>query len=535
MRLRTLAMAGASILAVVAIPAKANAAPGGRPLGACTLEAIQPALAANVHIESIDLKPTAGAQSSYCRVSGYVDEGSHIGFVLGLPSKWNSKFLFLGVGGFAGTPGAVDDGVARGYATASTDTGHKGDGSRDIAWALNNRPAVVNHYQRAVPLAVATAKIIIAAYYGTKPSYSYFDGCSGGGRQALVEAEDYPEEFDGIIAGAPAWDYTKLFMTFVENSNYVLAHPASWIPPESFDAIDAEVLRQCDKSDGVQDGMIADPRQCRPNLKKLLCRPGASADGCLTGDQIAALEYFSRQRSAAEVRAGWASYPLSGSDSNAFGYGLPRWIFSTKPLVRDASGRVSFAVDAEPGQFALGTRFLRYIVRNDPDFDYRTFSIARDAEQLERQMSPMTNADRTDVGAFVRRGGKLMIWHGWSDWAIPAEMSIDLYGRIQRDTKNHGSKPLSEAVRLFMVPGVQHCQYGSGLTEFDRIGALERWVERGEAPDQMVAAQVERGAVRRTRPICAFPKVARYRGTGDVNDAANFDCANPTKSQSGGT
>jgi feruloyl esterase len=519
-------MAGTAILAVTALTASTHAAPPDRPLGACTVEAIQPMLAPNVHIESIALEATADMQSSYCHVAGYIEDGSPIGFVLGLPAKWNGKFLFIGVGGFGGVPGNIDAGLLRGYATASTDTGHKGNWVDDGSWALNNEPVVVNHFQRAVPLSVAVSKAITAAYYGRKPRYSYFDGCSGGGRQGLLEAQKFPEHFDGIMAGAPAWNYTKLLMTHVEHTSYLLTHPTGWIPPEKFAVIDAEVLRQCDMADGLKDGMLADPRQCQPNLNKLRCRPSASGTVCFTADQVAALEYFSRPQSTVDIKAGMASFPLTGSDSDAYGYGMPAWKFGLKPPVREADGRFHFDAEAKPLQF-LGVDFLRHIVHNDTNYDYRRFKIAKHGEQLEREMAPLTNADHTDIGPFVRRGGKLMLWHGWSDHAVPAEMSIDLYGRIRRDTRETGGQPLDQSVRLFMVPGLQHCQWGTGLTEFDRISALERWVEQGEAPDQMLGKQLERGAVKRSRPICAYPKVARYRGVGDPDDATNFECAGP--------
>lgn len=527
MRLRTWTMASVTALVAAAFPAAAHAQPSSRPLGSCRAEVIQPTLASNVHIELTALRRTLDAQSSYCQVSGYIDEGSRIGFVLGLPAKWNGKFLFVGIGGFGGVTGSIDAGLAQGYATASTDTGHKGSPTDDASWALGNRPAVVNHFQRGVPLAVDVTKAITETYYEKRPNYSYFDGCSGGGRQALWEAEKFPEQFDGILAGAPAWNYTKLMMTMVENTNYMVNHPKGWIPEEKFAAIDAEVVRQCDAADGINDGMLADPRQCRPNLKKLLCTPQSSGKDCLTADQVGALEFLSRPRTPAEQKVGWAGFPLTGSESNAYGDGMPRWKFGSKPPIKGADGRVNFPSDGGPLQL-LGTNFLRNIVRGDPSYDYHNFSVDKDGQQLESEMTPLTNADQTDIAPFVQRGGKLLIWHGWSDPAIPAEMSIDLYGRIRRDTKAIEGKSLDQSVRLFVVPGLQHCQWGSGLTEFNRISALERWVEKGEAPDQLFAEQVAHGSVTRSRPICAFPKVAHYKGAGDINDAVSFECSEAT-------
>jgi feruloyl esterase len=500
----------------------------------CSAASIEPRASSWVQIESVTHVAATADVPAHCAVAGFVDHGTHVGFSLALPDAWNRKFLFLGVGGFAGVLQPLQRGIVKGYVTATTDTGHKGASLEDATWALNNPAGIVNHYETSVEVVTHAVKDLTAIYYGAMPERSYFEGCSAGGRQGLIEAQRFPATFDGIIAAAPAWNYSKLLVSFIENGNEILKSPDNWIPPDTFAAIDRAVLQQCDALDGVQDGIVTDPRRCKPDLKALLCKGGTKAASCLTGAQIQTIGKLVAPEFAKD-RPGYFGFYLTGSDaSGGYSWGWPEWFFGTVPLQRDAVGTLNFARNVlpegaqrgnGPNQFVLGQQFFRYMVLNDPGFDARTFDIRTDAAKLESRMGELLDADDTNLDRFVRSGGKLLIWHGWSDPAIPPDMAIDLYERIRRDTRGSiGQPPIEESARLFMVPGVQHCGGGTGLIAFDPLPALEEWVEHGKAPDRIVAAQVVEGKSTRSRPLCPYPKIARFRGVGNPEAADSFDC-----------
>jgi feruloyl esterase len=505
----------------------------------CTVERIASMAGPSIRIESAATVAAQAPVPAYCAISGFIEHNTRIGFSLGLPREWNRKFLFLGVGGFAGVPAPLQGGIARGYATASTDTGHQAASVEEASWALNNPAGILNHYESSVELAAVMLKELISAWYGARPLHAYFQGCSAGGRQAVVQAERFPDSFDGIVAEAPAWSYSRLLVSFIENGQEILKSPANWIAPGAFAEIDRVVMAQCDALDGVQDGIIEDPRACKPDLGKLLCstRPNGSAGGqgavCLTPAQLGMLRklvspVFARGHS------GFYGYPLSGSDRGDASWGWSEWFFGTLPPVPDRSGKLNFRGDVlpegadrgkGPNQFLLGERFFRYMVMNDPEYDARTFQLTRDMPHLQERLGAVLDADDTDLGPYIRSGGKLLIWHGWSDPAIPPSMAIELYTRILQDTRRQlGQSPTAEAVRLFMVPGVQHCGGGNGLTDFDPLAAMEDWVEHGQAPDRITAWQRVEGKRVRSRPLCPYPKTPRYQGSGNPDEAANFDC-----------
>ena len=511
----------AAIIAVAACPAfglvppvvaKAAAPP---PTTVCSQERLQEIFGPGAMIDGAAKVAASGSQSAYCAVTGSIERDGRIGFTLGLPDQWNRKFLFIGVGGFAGKPAPLSVGLARGYATASTDTGHIGN-STEAKWALGDPTAVRNHFEVAVELVAVTTKQAAAAYYGSVPVHAYFDGCSGGGRQGLVEAQRFPDAFDGVIAGAPAWNYTKLMAQFVENSRFIHQAPQNHIPPEVFGAIDREVLRQCDETDGVADGIIMDPRACNVDLRTLLCRPNSAGPDCLTPAQLAVVDQM-RRPGYARPDSGFHGIFLTGTDGRDLGW--YSWYFGIPP----AFPGLELPAD-QPLATKLGIEFIRNIVTHDPEYDWTKFAIAEDSSTIDRVLGDLPNADDTNMGAFFRRGGKLLLWHGWADPGIPPGMSIDLYDHIRRDTKGPLGEPVDASVKLFMVPGMQHCASGSGLTEFDRLSALEAWVERGEAPQAIVATQVVDGRPARTRPLCPYPKVARYKGKGDPDTASSFEC-----------
>lgn len=508
------------------------------PAERCTVEGVQRMAGAKLVVDTATPVAATSGLPAYCAVRGHIDRGSRIGIAAALPAKWNGKFLFYGIGGFAGVINPLDqppqsEGLIRGYATATTDTGHQSKTVEDATWALDNPAALINHFDDSVDLSAQAAKGLVAAFYGRVPSRSYFDGCSAGGRQAIVEAERFPTTFDGIVAAAPAWHYSALLSTFLLNARTILRAPANWISPETFAGIDREVLAQCDGVDGQVDTIIMDPRRCRIDLGRMLCKPGVTSTSCLTPAQIATLQNIIHPPYARPGN-GYFGYRLSSSDRSGPFFGWPDWMFGTHSPVRDATGRLNFATHVlpegadrgrGPAQFLLGEQFFRYMVMNDPRYDGRDFDPVHDLAVLQQRLGPYLDADRTDLGTFVRAGGKLLIWHGWADGAIPPEMSIDLYQRILRDTKPvPGQIPVDAAVRLFMVPGVQHCSWGAGLTQFDTLTAIEQWVEQGRAPERIDATQLVDGKPARSRPLCRVPKQAVYRGSGNPDDAASFDC-----------
>jgi feruloyl esterase len=499
----------------------------------CRADYLQRIAAPATHIQTAVHVPASAGVPAHCAVTGFIDNGSRIGFSVGLPDAWNGKFLFLGIGGFAGVLSPIAPGLARGYATATTDTGHQGASLEDARWALHAQGAVVNHYEWGVERTAQMAKSLLNAYYGAVPKHSYFQGCSAGGRQAMVEAERFPSTFDGIVAEAPAWNYSKLLSTFIENGKEILRTEQNWIPPSMFDKIDREVLRQCDRLDGVADGIVMDPSRCHPDLSSLSCKADGDKD-CLTAAQLAIIDKLVNPPFAKD-HPGYYGFYLTGSDRDVgYSWGWPEWFFGSLPPMRDANGRLNFRPDVlppgpergkGPNQFILGEQFFRYMVAGNPAYDARDFELERGAEDLRSAFGDMLDADSTNLGRFVRAGGRLLIWHGWSDPAIPPGMSIDLYERILRDTPRlPEGTAASEAVRLFMVPGVQHCGGGTGLTLFDPLRAMERWVEGGQAPDRMNASQIVDGKPVRTRPLCAYPRSAKYSGAGSTDDASNFVC-----------
>ncbi|MET0295014.1 MAG: tannase/feruloyl esterase family alpha/beta hydrolase [Phenylobacterium sp.] len=506
----------AAFVAVMALAAaQPAAAQNTQDSSGCSVERLQRMIAPSARVLSAVWKSAAGGVPAHCAVTGYIQHDGKLGFALGLPETWNHKFLFIGTGAFAGAPGDLTPGLRRGYATASTDTGHADRDSMNASWAIGDLAAVRNHFETSIALVPPAMKQVAAIYYGAAPAYAYWDGCSGGGRQGLMTAQRYPDMFDGIIAGAPAWNYTKLFIGFIEHTKLITRSPDNWIPAEIFDAIDREVLRQCDPLDGVVDGLVDDPRVCHPNLSALRCKPKAAAASCLTDAQLAVLEEIQHPRFATPG-SGYYGYLLSGADAPQLGWS--RFIFGDHP----EAGQPGKPVVSPAAR--LGVGFLRDMIKQDHNYDWRAFSAKADGPALERAWGSLTNADSTDLSRYVRGGGKVIIWHGWADPAIPAQMSIDLYSRIQRDTKGPLVPPTDESVRLFMAPGFQHCRGGTGFTEFDRLTALEDWVEQGRAPASIIATQLVDGQPRRTRPLCAYPKTARYTGRGSQDDAANFVC-----------
>lgn len=441
---------------------------------------------------------------AFCRVAGLI--APEVKFELWMPAQWNRKLLAVGNGGLAGSINfrQMAEPLQRGYATGSTDTGHQGAGN-DASWALGHMQRVIDFAHRAVHATAQADKAIIEAFYGAQPSHSYFSGCSQGGQEALMEAQRYPRDFDGIIAGDPAnfWTHNQVshlwMVTSTQGDSYI---PASKIP-----LLAAAVNNACDALDGIKDGILNDPRKCRFDPETLRCK-GGDEPGCLTGAQVQAVQKIYRG-------PGEAIYPglLPGGEAGPGGWS--QWMSGP----RAGAG----------GHANLGLPFFKYIVFEDPDWDYHSFAFEvpagfdNDVEFLDDKLASIFNATNPDLSAFRANGGKLIQYHGWSDPDITPLNSINYYESVAQATPG-----ASDFYRLFLVPGMQHCQGGPGPSKFDMIGALDQWVEHSTAPDRVVASHATAsGAVDRTRPLCAYPKEAQWTGSGSTDDAQNFVCALP--------
>ncbi len=503
------------------------------PAISCDRDTVLKALGPDIgRLSTKQVEPKTGG-SGYCEVAGTFTGRGEVGFRLALPSRWNGKFLFLGVGGFAGEPADLEYGVARGYATASADTGHSSPWSNNGTWAANDPARKIDFFELAMHEAASRLKLLTSMLYERAVKFAYFQGCSGGGRQGMVEAERFPSTFDGIISESPAWNWSALFSQMLENTRIVRRHADSWISNEEFRAVDDLVVRQCDTLDGIQDGLVGDPLRCHPRLAELSCRGAKKSKPCLNSHQIEALEELQNPAFANASRGLYATR-LSGGDRDDYGLGWPAYIFGTAPGGRWQAVGPEEDKASWPGAahgFVLGYQFYRYFDRDGLPVDPASFRADSDGVRWKQSYGELIDADQTDLSRFFRGGGKLLLWAGLSDPIIPWQMSVDLAQRITQET--HGTvwdRSTDGSFRFFLMPGVQHCgpfgdYFGHGFTHFDALGALDKWVESGHAPDAIRAEQRSGSTIIRSRPICAYPKKATYSGQGDLNDAANFHCA----------
>lgn len=437
---------------------------------------------------------------AFCRVAATLKptSDSDIKMEIWTPvSGWNGKFLAVGNGGLEGVISYADMGVAlaRGYAVASTNSGHDGRFD-DASFASGHPERLIDFGYRAVHEMTAKAKAIIAAYYGNAPKRSYWNGCSTGGRQALMEAQRFPADFDGLIAGAPANYLTHLLAQSLWIAQAVHKDDASYIPPNKYALIHNAVLDACDTLDGVKDGVLEDPTRCKFDPKVLECK-GPDTPACLTSPQVEATRKI--YTAATNPRTKQQIFP---------------------PL--EPGSELGWAFKAGPQPSSIAISYWRYVVFKNPHWDYKTFNFDSDVALGDRIENANENAINPDLKSFFGHGGKLLQYHGWSDPAISPGNSINYYKSVL-DTMGGASK-VNESYRLFMVPGMAHCGGGDGPDQLDPITALEQWVEKSKVPDQIIASRVREGKTERTRPLCPYPKVATYKGTGSTDDAANFSC-----------
>ncbi len=431
---------------------------------------------------------------AFCRVTATLapSADSDIKIEVWLPeSNWNGKFEAVGNGGWAGTityP-ALATALARGYATASTDTGHATPGG---AFALGHPEKLVDFGYRAVHEMTIQAKSLIATYYGNQAKRAYWNGCSTGGRQGLMSAQRYPADFDGIIAGAPANYMSHLQPWSLWVPMAVHQTEASYIPPAKYPIIHEAVLDACDALDGVRDGVIEDPTRCHFDPKTIECR-GPDATSCLTPPQVeAARKIYSPMTNP---RTGLQLFPALEPGSEMGWTGL-----------------------AGPQPMAIPVDTFKYMVHNDPNWDWKTIDFDKDVAATEKLFGPIIDAVNPNLTPFFSHGGKLLLYHGWNDQLIAPRNSIQYFDSVRYTL---GTANTLAGMRLYMVPGMAHCNGGDGTGTFDVVANLERWVEQGQAPDTIVASRTN---PTRTRPLCQWPKVAVYSGTGSTDDAANFTC-----------
>ncbi|HEY4365404.1 MAG TPA: tannase/feruloyl esterase family alpha/beta hydrolase [Bryobacteraceae bacterium] len=446
---------------------------------------------------------------AFCRVSGTIKP--EINFEIWLPANWNRKFLMVGNGGLAGTISysAMGSPLLSGYATASTDTGHVSD--NDAHWAQGHMERVIDYAHRGVHVTAQTSKAIIQNFYGAAPAHSYFNGCSNGGEEAMAEAQRYPTDFDGIIAGDPANYYTHLQMgAHLWITQALQTNPDAYIPSAKTKIIGEAVLAACDALDGIKDGILNDPRRCKFDPSALLCKNGDAPD-CLTAAQVDTAKKIyqgTRTESNGQIFPGI----MPGSEAGQGGWGT--WITGNTP--------------GGGSHTTLGMPFMRNIAFEDPNWDFRTFrwertqGIDSDVDYIDAKLGPIFNNMNPDLKAFQARGGKLIQYHGWADPDISPLNSVNYFESVQKTMGDSKS-----FYRLFMVPGMYHCNGGPGPNTFDTVAALEQWAEQGKAPEQFVASHSTNNAVDRTRPLCPYPQEAQYKGSGSTDKAENFSCALP--------
>lgn len=453
----------------------------------------------------------------HCRVTGIAGKG--ILFVVVMPDQWNQRLYMGGNGGFAGTISrGVFANANAGYVAVSTNTGHENTADdMGARWALNDMERQLDYGHVGVHRTAEVAKVIARAYYGVEPRYSYFLGCSNGGRQALMEAQRYPDDFDGIVAGAPAGPNTRIGASFLKNIQATFPNPRAFGTPlvtqANLDLVANTVLEACDAMDGVKDGVLDDPRSCQFKLATIKACPANKAGGdCLTAAQRSAI---ARVYAPLTDKSGKVVYPGQPFGGENLAAGWPAWITGSDTgsmrRMKVPNAQVMFATEAG-----------KYITFSDSTWDYSTYDVSNWARD-SRQMATYLNAEDPDITRFAARKGKLVLWHGWADPAINAISTIDYYEQVRARDPRAG-----EYVRLHLMPGVLHCGGGEGPSQVPWLRAITDWVERGEAPEQVIATKRDStGKVTRTRPLCAYPQRAVYKGTGSTDDAASFACKMP--------
>ena len=435
----------------------------------------------------------------FCRVAATLKPtpASGIKFEIWLPAQnWNGKFMGTGNGGAAGSifHFAMAEPLARGYAVANTDTGHEGLPG-DMSFAGGQPEKLADFNYRAVHEMTVASKAIVAAHYGDPARHSYWYGCSTGGRQGLKEVQRFPEDYDGAIVGAPANNLPGLsaFSILVQR---VMNDPNGPLPVPKLQVLKEAAIAACDAQDGVTDRVVGEPSACRFDPAAIQCSSGDAAT-CLTPAEVAGARRI--YGGVVNARTGEQVFPGSAPAAE------PAWAAFGSP------------------EFSIGTSHFRHAVVNDPTWDPYSFDFDVDIARLAQADAGAGAAMDPDISAFVARGGKLLMYHGWTDGLISPGNTINYYESVAAKI---GAAATQDNVRLYMLPGVDHCQGGEGAFLVDYIGALENWVEKDEAPEQIPASRPP-GDGSFTRPACPYPSAPRYKGAGATEDAANWECAAP--------
>jgi len=464
--------------------------------------------------------PAASGAPAYCRVTGLI--APEIAFEVSLPSKWNGRFYMIGNGGHAGEAlddaGRVaqrNDALRLGFAFAQTNTGHDARKEPGGTFVLSNPQKAIDYAWRAVHLTATTAKDITKDYYGKAVSRAYWNSCSNGGRQGLLEAQRFPHDFDGIVANAPWVDQTGFTIGAMWNQKALSQAP---VTAAKLALVADQVMAKCDAIDGLKDGLIDDPRKCNfdPRRDVPACGAGTDRADCLTPAQ-------------AETIAKIYSGPMSNGKPFFPGY-MPGSEAVTAGLFGGGTGSgwlnviVTTQPDGKPADFNLAENTMQYLVFNPPKpgYDYKTFDFDRDIHLLD-DWSKKADAKNPDLSKFHKRGGKLLMTYGWADSILQPMAGVNYYE--QAVAKN--GPATSDFFRLFMVPGMAHCGGGIGPDRHDPMTAMINWVEKDKSPASMIASRVVDNQVVRTRPLCPYPQVARYSGQGSIDDASNFRCVAP--------
>jgi hypothetical protein len=471
-------------------------------------------------LEGPGIDPPLHSLPAFCRVTGVLrpTADSEIRFEVWLPEKdWNSRFLGVGNGGFAGSIGyrQLAGNLSRGFATAGSDAGHQAEGE-DASWAFGHPEKINDFGWRAVHLTAERAKDVVKAYYGKTAAKAYFDSCSDGGREALMEAQRFPEDYDGILAGAPANNWTRLLSSGVDVTQTITGNPRAYISSMKLPAIERAALAACDALDGVKDGFISNPAKCHFDPAVLLCKAGDSLD-CLTQPQVNSLKKLYAGGVDGRGRSIFPGYSM-GDESGAW----RNWILGEGP---GAGSGVQYAQN-----------YFRYMVTGNPKWNILTADVDASLVAAGKETASALDSTNPDLSPFSAHGGKLIMYHGWNDPAISPWNSIAYYQSVQ---KTIGAEKTESFMRLYMAPGMEHCAGGPGPSSFGQLGiptsigpkygvfdALVDWVEKGVPAEDVIATKYTAdNKVLMTRPLCPYPSIAKYKGTGDTNDAANFACS----------
>jgi feruloyl esterase len=447
--------------------------------------------------------PSAIVSVAFCRVKGTISK--EIAFELLVPNNWNGRFLMSGNGGFAGRiQNNLYQYVNEGYALSATNTGHQAADETDASWALNNMERQLNFGKLAVHRTAVVSKSLIQTYYCSPPAYSYFIGCSRGGGQALMEAQQYPEDFNGLVAGAPAYNWTDFGAKHIRICQVNYPDPNDLKPlitADNLKLLQTLVLQQCDKLDGLGDSIINNPADCKIDFSQFpICPNDQASPACFTKAQLAAIQTIYNPL----VAEGKQIYPVLpfGAEAEQFSWDL--WLTGTSGFLPQSLA------------YRFGTSLYKYLVYNDPAWDYSKYDFSNYSRDT-KYAGAFLNATSTDYSGFKKMNGKMLIYHGWNDPCFSAFSTIEHYEEALKSDQG-----LSSNLKLFLLPGVLHCGDGKGPDNIDWVKEIRDWVEKGKAPERLVLSKLNNGKPVMTRPVFPYPKQTVYKGSGDPNDEKNF-------------